>query len=193
MPEENQQFIFNTDELSLIKNTFAENDTLLYTIRKVFLQFPLTDVEKGLVKQACTPEVVELLRKRMLPDLSSEYPLGQIPSLMTTLTDQLRAKNEDEMGLQFKAKILEENYLAQRFYDLEEIVTGAKQDYTSVNLKDLGKLEGKSKEEQFVDMTAYLFLLGYIDPMLLMMRSIAGEKKETIEQQKQRMTRNSSK
>jgi len=193
MVEQNQQFIFNTEELSLIKNTFAENDTLLYTIRKVFLQFELTDTEKGLIKTACTPEVIAVLRKRMLPELTDDYPLGQIPSLMTTLTDQLRAKHVDEMVPQFQAKVLEENYLKQQFYVLDAISTGGVPTDPVIVLKDLADLDGQPDDVAFVNMTAYLFLLGYIDPTLIMIRSIAGEKQETVEKQKERMTRNSNK
>lgn len=193
MVEQNQQFIFNSDELSLIKNTFAENDTLLYTIRKVFLQFELTDVEVGLLKQAVTPEVLHVLRKRILPDLSPDYPLGQIPSLMTTLTQQIQVKDASEMQLQFEAKSLEEAYLRQRFEVLEGLVNDTVSDIEEIDLKELGKLEGKGPEQQYTDMTAYLFILGYVDPMLILIKAIAGDKNETIEQQKDRMTRDSNK
>ena len=193
MVEKNQQFIFNSEELSLIKNTFAENEPLLYTLRKFFLQFELTDEEVTHLKTAVTPAVVEVLKKRILPDLSPEYPLGQIPSMMTTLTDQLKSRDVDEMSPHFEAKILEERYLRQQFDDLERLLADkTRSDLPPIVLSELGDLEDKDAHQQFVDMTAYLFLLGYIDPMFILIRSIAGEKKETLEQQKQRMTRNSS-
>ena len=194
MIEQNQQFIFNSDELSLLKNTFAENDTLLYTIRKVFLQFELTETEEGLIKTAVTPEVLAVLRKRILPELSPEYPLGQIPSLMTTLTNHIQAKDANEMQPQFEAKLLEQQYLLERFTVLEWITEGKKyNEGNAIQLKKLGELVDKTPEEQYVDMTAYLFILGYVDPMLILIKAIAGDKKETIEQQKQRMTRDSNK
>lgn len=194
MVEKNQQFIFNSEELSLIKNTFAENEPLLYTVRKLFLQFELTDDEVVHLKSAISPEVVEVLKKRILPDLSPEYPLGQIPSMMTTLTDQLKSRDIDEMSPHFEAKILEERYLRQQFAELERVLADKPaSELPPIILSELGDLEGKDAHEQFVDMTAYLFLLGYIDPMFILIRSIAGEKAETIEEQKKRMTRNSSK
>lgn len=181
MPDKDQIFIYNKDELSLIKNTFAENDTLLYTIRKVFLQFPLTDVEKGLIKQAVTPEVYALLKKRILPEIGPEFPLGQIPSILTTLTQDIRQKSVEDMQPQLEAKKLEIDYLEQQFAVLKDL--DAPQ---PIKLSDLTKMD-------FVSLTAYLFLLGYIDPSLLMIKSLAGDKNETPEQQVARLKKDSAK
>lgn len=192
MPEENQQFIFNTEELSLLKNTFAENSPLLYAVRKVFLQFELTDGDKVSLKQAITPEVFACLKKRILPDLSPEYPLGQIPSLLTTLTDQIKVKDENEMSAQFEAKELEQAYLQQCFETLQGVVDDKGVDQT-IKLVELGTLAGKDSRQKYIDITAYLFILGYVDPMLGMVKAIAGEKEETPEEQTKRLTRNSNK
>lgn len=193
MVEKNQQFIYNSEELSLLKNTFAENEPLLYTLRKVFLQFDLSKDEIVHLKSAINEDVVNVLKKRILPDLSPEYPLGQIPSMMTTLTDQLRARDVEDMRPQFSAKVVEEQYLNQQFTALEAILADKEVPKPKIVLKDLGQLADKPADEAFVEMTAYLFLLGYIDPMFILIRSIAGEKAETLEKQKERMTRNSSK
>ena len=187
MPEKDQMMMFNTDELSLLKNTFADNHVLLYTIRKVFLQFPLTDVEKGLIRQAVTPAVFDVLKKRILPELSPVYPLGQLPSILTTLTDQLRAKDAEEMRLQFVAKELERAYLEQQFDKLKNL--NARED---IKLSDLAII-GADHEANYVNMTAYLFILGYVDPSLLFIKSLAGEKAESPEAQKKRLSRDSSK
>jgi hypothetical protein len=182
-PEKDQVFIFNTDELSLIKNTFAENDTLLYVIRKVLLQFPITEPEKGLLRLASTPELVRVLRKRILPVIGPEFPLGQLPSIVTTLTEQIKVKDADEMGNQFAAKKLEIDYLEQQFKKLEDL--DAKE---PIKLADMARLD-LNTDTTYVGLTAYLFLLGYIDPMLLFIKSIAGNKDETPEQQTERMRR----
>lgn len=182
MPEKDQVFIFSNDELSLIKNTFADNDTLLYTIRKVFLQFPLTDTEKGLLKMAITPEVWKVLKKRILPEISNEFPLGQLPSILTTLTEQLKVKDAAEMADQFTAKQLEIDYLTQCFNTLKDLDTPQ-----TISIKKMGDTI------DYVNMNAYLFLLGYIDPMLGFIKSLAGQKDETLEEQKKRLTRDSNK
>lgn len=181
MPNKDQVFIFNKDELSLIKNTFAENDILLYTIRKVFLQFPLTETEKGLLRMAVTPEVWKVLKKRILPDLSPEFPLGQLPSILTTLTQMVQQRSEEDMVAQFAAKKIEIDYLTQQFEVLRDL--DAPQ---PIKLAELAKLE-------YVSITAYLFLLGYIDPSLLMIKTLAGSKEETPEEQTARLKADSNK
>lgn len=188
MPEKDQIYIFTNDELSLIKNTFSENDILLHTIRKALLQFELTEVEKGLIRTSVTPEVLNVLRKRILPDLSPAFPIGQLSSILTTLTNDIRTKGVDDMEPLFKAKQIEIDYLQQQLRFLEDLEAE-----TPIKLFDLGRLKGKDAEDAYVDTTAYLFLLGYIDPMMAMIKQIAGKKEETLEEQKKRMFRDSSK
>jgi hypothetical protein len=204
--DKDQVFIFNNDELQLIKNVFADNEELLYAVRSVFLQFPLSDAQKEMIKTQVTPPVINALRKRILPEISDEFPLTQLPSLLTTLTEQLKVKDVQEMAPQFEAKMLQIKYLEQQFAvlageDVEE----------KIRLIELGSLEemtndglmagepvnphmgSKSPYRAFVHSTAYLFLLGYIDPMLNFIRTIAGQKGETLEQLTERLRRDSSK
>lgn len=193
-PEKDQIYIFNNDELSLIKNTFAENEPLLFAIRKVLLQFELNDGDKALLKLINEP-ILTVLRKRMLPELSNVFPLGQLPSLMSTLTQQLQGKDVSDMELQFDAKQLQIDYLEQQFNELSELagLPYKIKDEARLELKELGTLKGKPAKSQFVHMTAYLFLLGYIDPMLIMIKTIAGKKDETLAQLNERLKRDSNK
>lgn len=186
-PEKGQYFIFTEGELSLIKNTFAENDELLYAIRNVLLQFPLSDGQKAILSAQLNENIINVLRKRLLPELTGAFPLGQLPSLLTTLTEDLKVLGVDEMTPKFASKQLQLNYLKNQFKELE---TGKKGDISLAALSDLG---GKSPEQQYINVNAYLFLLGYIDPMLGMIQNIAGQKEETPEQQKKRLTRDSTK
>lgn len=190
MRDPNQVFIFNDEELELIKGTFADNEALLYTVRKVLLQFPLTDAERGLIKLSITEPVWKVLKKRILPEISDEFPLTQLPSLLTTLIDQLKVKSVEEMAPLFGAKELEIAYLEQQFTRLADIDATVEE---KIKLSDLSKFGRKSPVQIYMDTQAYLFLLGYIDPMLMFIKSIAGTKKETVEEAKQRMTRDSSK
>lgn len=186
-PEKDQYFIFSEAELSLIKNTFSDNDALLYAIRNVFLQFPLSDGQKATLSVGLNENVISVLRKRILPEILPTFPLGQLPSILTTLTKDLGARDVVDMGPQFASKQIEIDYLEQQFKKLE-----GKEVEEVISLKRLGELSGKDAEQQFIDTTAYLFLLGYIDPMLGMIKNIAGEKTETKEDQKKRLTRDSN-
>lgn len=186
MPEKDQIYIFNNEELSLIKNTFAENEPLLFAIRKVLLQFELTDADKTLLTLV-NPAVLNVLKKRILPEISNVFPLGQLPSLMTTLTQDLKVKDVEDMRLQFASKDLQIMYLTQQF----KVLAGEEVEQT-IKLADMGKISGDA-ETDFVNLTTYLFLLGYIDPMLIMIKTIAGKKEETLEQLNARLKRDSSK
>jgi len=186
-PTKDQVFIFNDEELSLIKNTFADNDTLLYTVRRVFLQFPLSDVERGLLKQTMTPDVIAVLKKRINPEISPEFPLGQQSSLLTTLGDNLKVNSPEEMHPHFESMQLRLDYFDQQF----AVLSGSTDE--PIKLRELSSLKGKTDVQRFIDVTAYLFILGYIDPMMSLIKSIAGTKTESPEDQKKRMTRNSSK
>lgn len=186
MPEKDQIYIFNNEELSLIKNTFAENEPLLYAVRKVLLQFELTDEDKALLKLVNEP-VFKVLKKRILPDISNVFPLGQLPSLMTTLTQDLKVKDVREMAPHFEAKKLQMEYLTQQF----KVLAGEDVDQ-KIRLSDMAVIT-EDPEENFINMNTYLFLLGYIDPMLIMVKTIAGKKEETLEQLNARLKRDSSK
>lgn len=190
MRDKGQVFIFNDAELRLIKQTFADNEILLYAVRKVLLQFPLTPAEKEYVKQAMTPEVFAVIKKRIYPDLDPDAPLGQLADYRTLLTQDLKSKSTQDLGPIFDARRIEMAYLDQQFRELQDV---HKEHLRGVSLEKLRSLEGKDELEQHVDLMAYLNILGYVDPMLLYLQQIAGEKEETTEQQKERMKRNSSK
>ncbi len=187
MPGKDQIFMFNDLELSLIKNTFSDNDVLLHSIRKVLLQFPLSDVERGLLKTTMTPELIAVLKKRINPDIGPEYPLGQLPSLLTTLTDNLKVMSPEEMFVHFESKQLQLDYFNQQF----AVLAGATDE--PIKLAELSVLKGKDNTTRAIHLNTYLFILGYVDPMLIMIKNMAGTKEETPEEQKKRMTRNSSK
>ena len=187
--DKDQIFIFNEAELKLIKTVFSDNEALLYAVRKVFLQFPLSEAEQESIKEQITPEVLKVLKKRMLPDISDDFPLTQLADIVTTLSQDIKTKSPEEMELLFRAKMLEMDYLSERFRVLADV----NHDFDTLRLKSMREVSGKSTEEAFVEMTAYLFLLGYIDPMLMLIKNIAGAKDESVEQQIARMRRDSNK
>lgn len=187
MRQKGQVLMFNDQELSLIKATFADNEDLLYAIRKVLLQLKLSEQEQKLV-DSISKEVYSIIKKRLYPDIDGESPLTQIGDIYQTLTKDLQTKNVEEMQPLFDAKQLEIDYLNQQF----SVLKGKKID-EEIKLSELAKLEGKSNYDRYVHTTARNFLLGYIDPMLLMIKNIAGQKTESVDELKKRITRDSSK
>lgn len=182
--------MFNKAELQLIKAVFSDNDDLLYAIRKVLLQGNLTENEVNSIRTQVTPEVYAVVKKRILPDLDLDAPFGQIGDLYRTLAQQLSSKDSDQMAAQFDAKKLEVDYLSQQFEFLKDI--DKPQTSTMIRLDEL-KFITTNHYMNYVNHTARDFIIGFVDSMLNMLKVIAGEKTETPEQQKERITRNSSK
>lgn len=188
--DKGQLFIFTDNELQLIKDTFAENEALIYSIRKVLLQFPLTPAEKEMVKLSMTPAVFAVVKKRVFPDIDPDAPLGQIADYRTLLTQDLKTKPLEDVALLMEAMDLELKYLDEQFEVLRDI------DGTwtlTIELDDLRDLEGKDAHTRFVDLKAYLDIIGYVDPMLMHLMNIAGQKTETVQGAKDRMKRDSNK
>ncbi len=181
--------MFSNGELALMKNTFADNEELLYAIRAILLQFPLTAAQYDSLRAQLTPEVLAVVRKRIFPDLDPEAPLGQLGDIYQTLTTDLRSKSVEDMAPLFAAKKLERDYLEQQFAVLKSLDFEKEQ---KIKLDALAVITD-DMYTNYVQTTARNFLLGYIDPMLLGIKTLAGQKEETPEQQKERLTRNSNK
>lgn len=182
MPEKDQVFIFNKSELELLNTIFSDNDILMYTIRKVFLQFPLTDSDKGVLEQV-TPELIRIMKKRILAEPSNEFPFGQIPIFYTTLDEAFKTKIVDDMDKEFEAKELEISYIKQQFAVLEDLT--AKQD---IRLSEM-----PTKYDKYVGITAYIYLFKYLDQMLYTIKVLAGKKGETPAEMQKRLNKDSSK
>lgn len=181
--------MFNEAELRLIKSVFSDNDDLLYAIRKVLLQFSLSDVEKLAVKTQMTPEVYAVVKKRVFPDIDEDAPFGQIGDIYHTLKTKLESKGVEEMAPHFAATKLIVDYLAQQFESLKDI---DKPLMATIRLDSLKEITA-DHYTNYVNHNARNFIIGFVDSMLFMLKGIAGVKEETVEQQKERITRNSSK
>jgi hypothetical protein len=189
--------MFSDGELQLIQTVFADNEELLYAIRKVFLQFPLTEAEKESIKAQVTPEVFTVLKKKLLPEVSPDAPFGQLADLRQTLTNDLKTRTLEDMDLLMEAKDLETCYLKQQMAalrdicgDIDELANPEEQ----LSLDQMGDLDPlKPVRERFVGNTARNFILGFVDPMLRDFIVLAGTKTESVEKKKERLTRNSAK
>jgi hypothetical protein len=76
--EEKDERPASTDEQSLIRSAFANNEALLKSVRALFLGLPTTDAEKKLVKGAfAAPEMRKMIGRRFMPLLDKDAPIGQ--------------------------------------------------------------------------------------------------------------------
>lgn len=194
--DKGQVLIYNSQELSLISNTFADNEELLYLIRKVLLQFPMTDIEKETVKNLVNPAVYSVIKKRLLPEIDADAPLTQLGDLYQSVNNDLKVKDPVGMAPLFAAKKIEIDYLTQQFRVLE--LMSLKADFeangeNAINLDSLKHIDLNDLEQTYINTTARNFLLSYVDSFLNLLKNLAGQKGETDEERLKRLTRDSSK
>lgn len=183
--------MFNDAELSLIKNTFGgDGEDFLYLIRNVLLQFPLTNEEKATLKSVMNAEVYAVVKKKILPSIDPDAPFGQLGDLYQTLAADLKAKTPEDMQPLFEAAQLQVDYLTQQFEYLMDV---EREFEPKIKLDNLKLINRSSFYETFVNQRARNFILSYVDTFLIQLKTLAGQKDETPEKQKERLTRDSSK
>ena len=190
MRDKNQNMRFNDSELSFIKAVFADDAEITYIIRKSMLQLELTDQEKEVLKISWNPEISKLCHKMFLPDLEGDAPLFQLTNLVLALGSDTKGLSPDGAWPFIKAKELEINYLQQQL----DVLDG-KNPEIKIVLKDMINLDypKKEREQVWVNVTAWNWLLSFIDSNLAQAKVLAGRKEETVEQTRQRLERDSAK
>lgn len=185
MPKKGQTMRFTDGELSLIKGLFADNEALLYALRKSLLGFVLDDNESALIK-GLSKEAFALIRKTFLPQIDPASPFFQMTDMAMALNVDIKEKSEEEALPLIVAKAIEIQYM-------EEAVGKIDGSYTepfTYNLSDLARL---TDENVFVNITARNYLLSYIDSNCKQLEFLAGTKEETVEQTVARLQKNSAK
>jgi hypothetical protein len=172
-----------------MKNTFAENEDLLFIIRKFLLQFDLSNEEAKILKGSLTENLYNLLYKTFLPSIDPDAPIFQLTDMVMGLNIEMKSKGIDEMIPQIEAKQLEIEYLEQQFDELKT----EKRKKNRIDLQLMASIKGKKPEEAYRDITARNYLLSYIDSNIQQIKFLAGKKEETIEETVNRLKKDSSK
>ena len=154
-------------------------------IRKFLLQGELTDNEKNLFKNF-NPDLIKILKKTYLPEVDLTCPIGQIVDLWSNID----TKNKDVQGawLEMEARQILVEYLRQRFEALIENKFDSELKFSSL---EYGKR--KSKEQNFIDLSARNSIIQHIDFQTGQLWILAGQKKESIAEIQKRLFRDSSK
>lgn len=188
MRQKNQLMRFNDSELNLMKALFADNEDLLFVIRKVLLQFELLETEKNVLNKVVNETVFALLKKVFLPSLEADAPLLQLTDMRIALNVDLKGKTPFEASLLIKSKALEIKYLEQQFAILKDLDKKPK-----IKLDDLADLDVEDEDTALINITAWNYLVAYIDGNLQQVKFLAGKTEETVEQTKERLAKNSAK
>ena len=177
---------FSDSELSLIKNTFADNEELLKAIRKSFLQLPLDPIDVDILNTIKgKKEVCAVLRKAFLPDLDGNAPMHQVIDLWMTLEIKDKDPETVKNNALARAKLIE--YIDEQLTYLE---TG---NLYSIYFSDLVELTGKSALEIFVDLNVRNTVIAHVEMQINQFLVLAGDKAESVEKTKERLQKNSSK
>jgi len=180
-----KQMRYSDAELSVIKNTFCENEDVLKAIRKHFLQLKLSKAEESMLK-GFSKDVLVVLRKSFLPEIDGDAPIHQVVDLLITV--DIKEKTPEQLYLAFNARKVLMDYLDNRLAELEEDKRS-----TDSSFKDLSIIEGKDEEKLWIDMNVRNTLVVHVEQQLSQLQILAGTKDETPEQTKEKLLKDSSK
>jgi hypothetical protein len=190
MREPNQKLRFNTHELGLLKSLLADNEELLFAIRKVMIQAELTTGEQAVLDGAINDETFKLIKKFMLPEVDGDSPLFQLAHLGIGLGSEVKNLSPDGAWPFIKAKELEIKYVAQQL----EVLRGRTPE-TNIRISSLMDLSGSkpTRETVYTNVLAWNFLITFIDSTINQMKILAGYKTETPDETLQRLAKDSAK
>ena len=181
-----QTMRFTDAELSLIKNTFAENDELLKAMRKVFLQMPLDVIDKSLLAVFASTDLMAVVRKAWLPTLDPDAPFHQLIDLLITV--DIKEKTPEEARPHIDARLLVIDYLEQQL----QVLSTLDEEATPIRFASLADVRTANDDEMYVKLTARNTIIGHNEMQLDQMRILAGFKDETPEQTQKRLRQDSS-
>jgi len=175
---------FSDSELLVLKYTFAESDELLFTIRKVFLQFELDEDEQKAIK-SLSPELLAVIKKEMIPELDPNVPLFQMQDIFNIVNFQEADVNKIDMEI--RARMIQKEYLEQQYEVLIQANVEEK-----IKLKDLLPAKDKPMANAIINLSARNMIVKHIDTQLHVFKVLAGQKDETVSETKDRLQRDSS-
>lgn len=179
------------DELSTLKGTFAENDELIYAVRKAMFFVDLTAEDKKYLKLVGNPDTAHVLRKMLIPFISTDVPLGQNVDLWMTI-EGIKDMDEWHIYNQMQGRIHLINMLNSGLENVQTL--GKSEPYISVmDYNPDTKTPRAEFEQEVAKLVARNTYISHVEAMLNQARTLAGKKSETVEQTKERLARNSSK
>jgi len=178
-------------ELSLIKNSFAENEELLKAMRKVFLQLPLSEADEIAIRGNFGGKqgIKDLLRKTFMPELDGNAPFGQLIDLWMSV--DVKEKPLEDMMPVFKARQLLIELLEQQLVSMDSLSEG-KEVKEKIKIADLTELKTRTVDKFYTNVIARNTLITHVDSQLMQLEALAGLKDETLEQTLERLKKDSS-
>ncbi|MFA6314975.1 MAG: hypothetical protein WC648_01215 [Candidatus Paceibacterota bacterium] len=172
-------------EFELLKSTFSEREELLKTIRNLFFGLPITDDEKKQIRETFSGEALrKLMRKQFLPELQNDLPIGQAIDLWMTI--DLKDKAPEQARYIVIARKLLIEMVEQSLKLLEN------PDLVPVDLTEW-QIKEEAPDLVGTSLIARNTFISHTDQQLAVIRTLAGQKLETVEETKKRLLQDSSK
>jgi len=180
---------YTESELSVIKNTFADNDGLLKALQKFFLQIPLNVVDLSLLQTSIkSKELLKTIKKVVFPELTDDVPFLQIWDY--TLGIDFKGKMQEQIVADIKSNKLFIDYFKQQLKALENGEWAIQQ---KIKLSELGDITDKLDTDLYIDTLARNNIIGTVSGRMSQLYVLAGRKTETPEEQEKRLTQDSTK
>ena len=185
MKEQKRKMRFTEEELSLINSTFGGNESLVMSVRKFFLQAETPEEFKTLNEQI-TGDTLLVLKKVLLPEIDADAPLGQVVDMWRNI--ELKSKSVEETNLAMESVQIVIDYLSQRFTALINGGEGGQ----DIRLKGLIYDKEKDPRQAHVELLARNTIIDQVELNMLQLAILAGEEKETPDEMRKRLLKDSS-
>lgn len=177
---------FTEAELQFINSTFGGNSDLLLIIRKFFLQ-SCSETELKTLSNTMTDETVRVLRKVYFPEIDPNAPVGQTIDFWMTVDFKDKTVEESAIAMETIQTVID--YLTQRFKALKS----GSESYNDIRLKDLVYSKGKDPRKAHIQLGARNTIISQVEMNTNQLAVLSGDKKETPDEIKKRLFKDSSK
>lgn len=186
--QKDQKMRFNDAELSLIKSFFAENDDLLFLIRKVMYQFELEKDEVKQLESIRSESFSKLLNKVFLPSFEPDAPMFQMADMIMGLQVDMKTLGVEAMEPLIRSKAVQIDYIRQQ---LDYLCEGVESN--DIKLTSLAVIDDSNIEKTYINIHARNYISSYIDSNIQQLQFLAGKKDETVAETMERLQKNSNK
>ncbi len=182
--QKKQQMRISDAELEILKSTFADRDELLKTIRNLFFGLEMAVEEKKQIRDTFSGEQIRtVMRKQFLPEIQRDIPIGQCIDLWMTIDIKNVDEDEKLRIIQARAILID---LIEKALKLLENPDG--------EVVNLNSWMNEPKENWFTShFIARNTFTSHIDQQLMVIKTLAGLKTETVEETKSRLMKDSNK
>jgi hypothetical protein len=178
-----QNLRFSDEKIGIIKSFFTDNKVLI-AVRKVFLQKKLDEVETKIIK-GFTKDILDIIENEMIPKLNPDAPLFKVSDWWSTF-DFVNMPLE-KIAIDVQSREIIVNYLTQQFKFLKGERTNQE-----ILFDDLNYSRNKNLQQGIIELNARNTIIEHLEKVLITFKNFAGEEKETIEQIKERLFKNSN-